>query len=244
MRRRLIQDHIRPPVAVVHGNGLRCLPVIAVAILEKPMAYGFMDIARTQSVRDAQAEMGADHLWTNFKGDRQSAHFTEQEAAFITQRDSFYIASVSETGWPYVQHRGGAPGFLKVVDDQTLAFADYRGNRQYISTGNFAVNDRACLFLMDYPRQARLKIYVHVERLALDTDPALTDMLSDPGYKAKAERIFKLRLDAYDWNCPQHITPRYTQKEVEQAVLPLRERLAQLEEENATLRARLDAQKT
>jgi predicted pyridoxine 5'-phosphate oxidase superfamily flavin-nucleotide-binding protein len=122
-----------------------------------------------------------------------------------------------------------------------MAFADYRGNRQYISTGNFAANDRACLFLVDYPRRARLKIYMHVEKLTLDSDPALTSLVSDVGYRAKAERIFRLRLEAFDWNCPQHITPRYTEREVEQAVTPLRERLAQLEAENLALRSRIEA---
>lgn len=203
------------------------------------MTYGFMDIARTPSVRDAQAEMGADRLWTDFKGHRESARFTDQEAAFIAQRDSFYIASVSETDWPYVQHRGGPPGFLKVLDDQTLAFADYRGNRQYISTGNFKASDRACLILVDYPRRARLKIYAHVETLALDADAALTDRVLDQDYKAKRERIFRLRLAAFDWNCPQHITPRFTESEIHTAVQPLHDRVEQLERENAVLRAQL-----
>ncbi len=167
-------------------------------------------------------------------------YFDENEIAFIATRDSFYIASVSETGWPYVQHRGGKTGFLKVVDPQTMAFADYRGNRQYISAGNFAANDRACLFLMDYVRRTRLKVYAHVERLTLDADPSLTDLVSDPTYRGRAERIFKLRLEAYDWNCPQHIIPRYTEQQVEQAVAPLRQKLQQLEAENAALRARLE----
>ena len=149
------------------------------------------------------------------------------------------MATVSEDGWPYVQHRGGPAGFLKLVDDRTLAFADYRGNRQYISTGNLAANDRACLILVDYPRRARLKIYVHVEKLALDADPALTDLVMDKDYKARAERIFRLRLEAFDWNCPQHITPRFTEREIEQAVRPLHERLAQLEAENSALQDRL-----
>jgi predicted pyridoxine 5'-phosphate oxidase superfamily flavin-nucleotide-binding protein len=204
------------------------------------MPYHFLEVAITPNVRLAQAEMGADQIWL---GDhhRESDSFTENELAFISARDSFYIASVSETGWPYVQHRGGPPGVLKVVDQKTLAFADYRGNRQYISTGNLAANDRACLFLVDYPRRARLKIYMHVEKLALDADPALTDLVFDAGYQAKAERIFRLRLEAFDWNCPQHITPRYTEREVEKAVAPLRDRLAQLESENADLRARIEA---
>ncbi|HEV7310128.1 pyridoxamine 5'-phosphate oxidase family protein [Ensifer sp.] len=204
------------------------------------MPYHFLEVAITPNVRLAQAEMGADQIWLGDQN-RESDRFTESELGFIAARDSFYIASVSETGWPYVQHRGGPPGFLKAVDNKTLAFADYRGNRQYISTGNFVANDRACLFLVDYPRRARLKIYMHVEKLALDADPALTDLVFDAGYRAKAERILLLRLQAFDWNCPQHITPRYTEREVEKAVTPLRERLAQLESENTELRARLSS---
>lgn len=204
------------------------------------MPYHFLEIAITPNVRLAQAEMGADQIWF---GDhhRESDIFTENELAFIAARDSFYIASVSESGWPYVQHRGGPKGFLKIVDNKTLAFADYKGNRQYISTGNFVANDRACLFLVDYPRRVRLKIYMHVEKRALDADPALTELVFDAGYRAKAERIFRLRLEAFDWNCPQHITPRYTEHEVEKAVTPLRERLNQLESENAELHSRLAA---
>ncbi|RUL75954.1 pyridoxamine 5'-phosphate oxidase family protein [Dyella choica] len=205
------------------------------------MSYGFLDIAMTPSVRAVQAEMGADRFWADFKGHREFDRFTEDEAAFIADRDSFYIASVSETGWPYVQHRGGPRGFLKLVDDRTLAFADYRGNRQYISAGNFAANDRACLFLMDYPRRARLKIYAHVEKLALDADSALTELVTDVAYKAKLERIFRLRLKSFDWNCQQHITPRFTESEIAAVIHPLRKRLAQLESENIALRARLEA---
>lgn len=203
------------------------------------MSYGFMNIASTPSVRAAQAAMGADHLWQDFEGHREFDRFTDNEAAFIAERDSFYMATVSETGWPYVQHRGGARGFLKVVDDRTLAFADYRGNRQYISTGNLAADDRACLFLMDYAGRARLKIYAHVEAVALDADAALTQRVTVPDYKARLERIFRVRLEAFDWNCPQHITPRFTQQEVAEAVRPLRERLSTLETEIAGLRARL-----
>lgn len=207
------------------------------------MPYHFLEVAVTPSVRAAQSTMGVDQIWLG-NDSRPSDTLTEDEIAFIAARDSFYMASVSETGWPYVQHRGGNAGFLKVVDQRTLAFADYRGNRQYISTGNLAANDRACLFLMDYARRARLKIYVHVDRLTLDADPTLNDLVSDPTYKGRAEGIFRLRLEAYDWNCPQHITPRYTQQQVEQAVAPLREKLLQLETENAALRAQLGGLQT
>jgi predicted pyridoxine 5'-phosphate oxidase superfamily flavin-nucleotide-binding protein len=206
------------------------------------MAYGFMDIAITPAVRAAQAEMGADRLWSDFKGHRDFNRFTEQEVEFIAQQDTFFLASVSETGWPYVQHRGGPAGFLKMIDNRTLAFGDYRGNRQYISTGNFKANDRACLILVDYPRRARLKIYVHVETLALDADAALTERIRDKGYGATLERIFRLRLAAFDWNCPQHITPRFTEPEIAAAVKPLREQVAQLERENTELRRKLALQ--
>lgn len=202
------------------------------------MPYHFLEVAVTPSVRAAQAEMGAEQIWLG-NHDRPSDRFTENERAFIATRDSFYMASVSETDWPYVQHRGGPPGFLKVIDDQTLAFADYRGNRQYITTGNFMDNDRCCLFLMDYARRARLKIYAHAERITLDADPSLTAAVSDTDYRGRAERIFKLRLETYDWNCPQHITPRFTEREIEQAIIPLRDRLSELEAENASLKARV-----
>jgi predicted pyridoxine 5'-phosphate oxidase superfamily flavin-nucleotide-binding protein len=204
------------------------------------MSYGFMDIAITPSVRRAQAEMGADHFWSDFKGHREFDRFTAQETAFIAQCDSFYMASVSETGWPYVQHRGGPAGFLKVLDDRTLAFVDYRGNRQYITTGNLTENDRTCLFLIDYPARTRLKIYARAEKLALDADPVLTEAITDGAYGAKAERIFRLKLEAFDWNCPQHIVPRYTEAEFLAASRHLLDKVAQLEQENASLRERLD----
>jgi len=207
------------------------------------MTYGFMDIAITPAVRRTQAEMGADRLWSDFKGHREFDRFSMREAAFIAERDSFYMASVSETGWPYVQHRGGPAGFLKVLDDRTLAFVDYRGNRQYISTGNLAENDRTCLFLIDYPSRSRLKIYARAEKLALDADPVLTATITDEGYGAKAERIFRLKLEAFDWNCPQHIVPRYTEAEFLTASQHLLDKVAQLERDNAALRERIDVQR-
>jgi uncharacterized protein len=203
------------------------------------MSYGFLDIAITPSVRAVQAQMGADRLWADYKGHREFDRFTENEADIIADRESFNMATVSESGWPYVQHRGGPRGFLKLVDDRTLAFADYRGNRQYISTGNLAADDRVCLFLMDYGKRARLKVYTRATTLALDADSALTALVTVPGYKAKLERIFRLSLQAFDWNCPQHIIPRFTEQEINEAVRPLRDRVAQLETENAELRARL-----
>jgi len=205
------------------------------------MPYGFLDIATTESVRAVQAEMGADGIWRAFKGPRQFDRFTPAEIGFIAERDNFFMATASETGWPYVQHRGGPPGFLKVLDETTLAFADYRGNRQYISVGNLKADDRAALILMDYAGRARLKIYAHVEAVPLDTDPALAERVLDTDYRAKPERIMRLKLAAFDWNCPQHIVPRFTEAEIAAAVSPLRERLAALETENAALRAQIAA---
>jgi uncharacterized protein len=201
--------------------------------------YSFLDLATSPSVRSAQAEMGVGHMWTPGRVDRQFEAFTENEEAFIAERDSFYMASVSETGWPYVQYRGGPPGFLKVLDETTLAFADFRGNHQYISVGNLDANDRVALILVDYPRRARLKILAHAERLALDAEPGLLERLSDPGYRAKPERIFRLKLAAFDWNCPQHIVPRFTEAEISRAVQPLHQKLEALEAENRALRQRL-----
>ena len=205
------------------------------------MSYGFLDIAATPSVRAAQAEMGSARVWEGFKGDRAFDRFTEAEAAFIAARDGFYMGTVSETGWPYVQYRGGPPGFLKVVDETTLAFADFRGNRQYISLGNLTADGRAALILMDYAGRARLKIYAHVEVVALDADPALAAFTADPNYRGRPERLIKLHLDAFDWNCPQHITPRFTEGEIAVALQPMRDRLAALEAENAELRVKLAA---
>ena len=205
------------------------------------MPYGFLDIAATPSVRAAQAAMGSDRVYQDFKGSRAFDKFTPNEASFIAQRDSFYMATVSETGWPYVQHRGGPRGFLKVVDEKTLAFANYRGNRQYISVGNLAADDRAALILMDYAGRARLKIYAHIKAVPLDADPALAQLVAEPGYRAKPERILLLHLMSFDWNCPQHVTPRFTEAEISEAVQPLRERLTTLEAENAELGAKLAA---
>jgi uncharacterized protein len=205
------------------------------------MPYGFLDIASTPAVRAAQEANGSGEFWANFEGDRTSDRFTEAEAAFIAERDSFYMATVSESGWPYVQHRGGPPGFIRVLDDRTLAVPDFRGNRQYISTGNLEGDDRAALILMDYPHRRRLKIYAHVEAKDLSADPDLTAKLTLPGYKAKVERGLVIHLAAFDWNCPQHIIPRFSEAELEPALAPFRARLEALEAENEALRAELAA---
>jgi predicted pyridoxine 5'-phosphate oxidase superfamily flavin-nucleotide-binding protein len=204
------------------------------------MPHGFLNIAATPSVKDAQRANGSAGHWSNFSGERTFDRFRDSEKAFITARDSFYMATVSETGWPYVQHRGGPSGFIRVLDDKTLAVADFRGNTQYISVGNLAAGDRAALIMVDYPNRRRLKIYAHVEIKSLADNPELAAAVATPGYKAKPERVLLFHLDAFDWNCPQHITQRFTEAEIDAALAPVRERLAQLEAENKALREELN----
>jgi predicted pyridoxine 5'-phosphate oxidase superfamily flavin-nucleotide-binding protein len=199
------------------------------------MPYGFLDIAITPSVQAAQARNDSAHLWDNFKGDRAFDRLTENEVAYIAERDSFYMASVSETGWPYVQHRGGPRGFLRVIDDRTLAFADFAGNRQYISLGNLAADSRVSLILVDYANRRRRKIFAHAEAKALADDPKLAEAIATPGYRGRVERAFVLHLDAFDWNCPQHITPRFDEPDVAQAIGALQKRIEELEAENKRL---------
>ncbi len=135
------------------------------------------------------------------------------EQEFIARRDTAYIASITENGWPYVQHRGGPKGFLRVMDARTLAFADFAGNKQYITAGNLETNDRVALFLIDYPNQARLKIIGHAR--VVEGDAALVARVRVDGYKAKVERVVVIAVKAFDWNCSQHITPRWTREEIE-----------------------------
>ncbi|GAB0116475.1 pyridoxamine 5'-phosphate oxidase family protein [Acidisoma sp. 7E03] len=205
------------------------------------MAYGFLDTLTTPGIRAAQAAMGADRQWAQFKGHRDFDRIGPQEAAFIAARDSFYLASVGEGGWPYVQHRGGAPGFLKVIDATTLAFPDYRGNLQYISVGNLATSDRVALILMDYPHRARMKILARAEIVQVEDRPDLAERVLDPKSQARVERIILLHLVAFDWNCPQHIIPRFTEAEVGEAVAPLLAHVKALEAEVEQLKAQIAA---
>jgi hypothetical protein len=202
------------------------------------MTYKFLDILSTPSVRHAQSDNGSRQMWADLDADRPGDRFGDNERTFIGTRDSFYLATVSASGWPYVQHRGGPAGFLKVLDDRTLGFADFRGNRQYISLGNVKADDRVALIMVDYPRRARLKMLAHMEVVDLTDAPDIATRLALPGYRGLPERGFVLKLESFDWNCPQHITPRFTEAEIDVAVSPLRDRIAALEAENQALRAR------
>lgn len=203
------------------------------------MARAFAEIAFTPSVRARQKQEGSNTAYDPFlePGAEARDRIGEAEAAFIALRDGFYQASVSETGWPYVQFRGGPRGFLKVLDERTLAYADFRGNRQYLSVGNLAADDRVSLILTDYPNRGRLKLWGRARVIDKAADPALIARLADPGYRALPERAVVIALEAFDWNCPSHIPRRFTLDELEPHLAPLRAEIERLALENARLKA-------
>jgi len=195
------------------------------------MSRAYTDIAFTPAVRAMQTRMGtrAGYASLDRTDDRRDA-LTEAEAEFIHARDGFYQASVSETGWPYVQYRGGPAGFLKVLDGNTIGYADFRGNVQYISAGNLQGNDRVSIILMDYANRRRLKILGRARLVGASEEPALIARLEPPRYRARVERAVIIAVEGYDWNCPQHITPRFTEAEIAAAVAPLHAEIARLRE--------------
>ena len=202
------------------------------------MGRRFAEIAFTDAVKEQQRLHGSRHLYERVErsgdaGDRLGAF----EREFIAELDGFYLASVTESGWPYMQFRGGHKGFLKVLDERTLGFADLRGNKQYISVGNLQHDGRVALFLMDYPNQSRLKILGRANIYEGDAEARrLLEVLRIAEEKTPAERAFVIDVEAFDWNCPQHITPRYTQEELAEILEPMRKKLEMLEAENTRLR--------
>jgi predicted pyridoxine 5'-phosphate oxidase superfamily flavin-nucleotide-binding protein len=191
------------------------------------MAQKYMQLVLTPSVQRAQDKYFGDH--DEVDDAPEVDPFTTREAGFITTRDSFYMATVSETGWPYLQHRGGPAGFLKILGPNLIGFADFHGNQQLLSTGNLELNDRVAIFMMDYPRRARLKLLAHARVLDAREHPELVEALATEALRSKVERIFLIKVISYDWNCPKYITPRFTAEEVERSVAPLRARIAELE---------------
>ncbi len=201
----------------------------------------FAKLAFTPGVREEQRRAGSRPSYARMETTRLGHDaLGDAEADFVAERDSFYLASVSETGWPYVQHRGGKPGFLKVLDPKHIAFADFRGNLQYISVGAWRHDDRVALILMDYPNRTRLKILGRARVVEKAADPDLLARLEDPAYRAVVERAVVIEVEAFDWNCPQHITPRWTEAEWQPKLDALTRRIQELERENAALRLRIE----
>lgn len=198
------------------------------------MSKHVSDVAFTPTVKAVQERKGSRRAYADMerKGGWQATVTPELEA-FVAERDSFYLATSSAEGQPYIQHRGGKPGFLKVLDERTMGFADFKGNRQYITTGNLLDNDKAFIFLMDYPKRRRIKIW---GRARVVQDPALMEKLADADYDGVPEQAIVFTVEAWDVNCPQHITPRFTEAEVAKIIVPLERRISELEAELQRLR--------
>lgn len=207
------------------------------------MSRAFAEISFTPSVLALQERHGSARSYAKLldpqadRGDRLGP----KESDFISHMDGFFQATVSESGWPYVQFRGGPRGFLKVLDDRTIAYTDFRGNRQYLSTGNLTDNDRIALILVDYPNRRRLKIWGRAKLVGLEDGRELIKQLKDKTYRAQPERAVVITIEALDWNCPAHIPQRMTREELEPEHGLIREKIAQLEAENKKLRTTLGA---
>lgn len=200
------------------------------------MAHKYFEIAFTGTVKSVQQGMGSRGPYAHHEdGPDTNDRLGPNEDTFIAARDSFYIASISETGWPYVQFRCGPPGFLRVLDERLLGYADFRGSKQYITTGNVIGNDRVSLILMDYAHRERLKILGHMTVTDACDNPELTAQLIIPDYQARIEQAVLIKVAAFNWNCPQHITPRFTQDELMEGLAPIRREMASLRAENGRL---------
>lgn len=203
------------------------------------MAKNFAEIAFTDAVKELQEKNGSRKGYERMEKFNIIDGLSENEKRFIEDRDSFYLASIGVKNFPYIQHRGGPKGFVKVIDKNTIGFIDFSGNKQYISVGNFATNNNVALIMMDYPARARLKIFARAEIVELKDNPKLLDSLDLGEYQYRPERMILFHIEAYDWNCPQHITPRFTVDEIENALKPQLEKITQLENENQLLRQKL-----
>ena len=193
------------------------------------MALKYLELAMTDAVHRAQTQYYGRAM--NIPGAPERDPLGQDEAEFIAERDSFYLGSITETGWPYIQHRGGPKGFLRMVNETTLAFADYKGNRQLLTTGNVSVNDRVALFLMDYQNRARLKILGHARVEDAREHLELVTQVTDLKMQSAVERLVFIDVVSFDWNCPKYITPRYSLEEIEEYAGSLKKRIAELEAE-------------
>jgi uncharacterized protein len=201
------------------------------------MAKNFASLAFTDEVKVLQEKYGSRANYQRVEK-RIVDGLGENEIDFISHRDSFYMASIGENGFPYIQHRGGPKGFAKVIDADTIGFIDFSGNKQYITIGNLATHNNVSLFMMDYPARARLKMYAKAEIIDLNVRPELLKLFALEDYPSKPERMMLLHIEAFDWNCPQHITPRYTEEEIEEALAPQREYIKKLEQELKELKSK------
>ena len=204
------------------------------------MAHNFGSLVFTPTIKSLQDRHGSRRQYARMQESGLSRdRLGPQEKQFLAERESFYIASIGSTGWPYVQYRGGPAGFLKVIDDSTIAFANFGGNKQYISSGNLTTDNRVALIFVDYPAQARLKLLGRAEILEGDPAREWIERLRDPGYKAAIESVFVIKVEAFDWNCPQHIMPRFTAEQIQETVAPIEKRMQELEQDNQRLRQEL-----
>lgn len=207
------------------------------------MAKNFAEIAFSTAVKEMQEKLGSRAAYARMEKETYVDGLTENEVDFIAERDSFYMASIGENGFPYIQHRGGPKGFLKVLDAKRIGFIDFTGNRQYITVGNLVTNNRVAVIMVDYPARARLKIYAKAEIVELKDDPELYHSLDLDKYKFRPERMMVLHVEAYDWNCQQHITPRYTVEDIELAFASQRSLITSLQKELKELKSALASQK-
>ena len=182
------------------------------------MAKNFATLAFTDAVKVMQEKYCSRSSYTRMERDTYVDGLPDNEIDFIAQRDSFYMSTIGENGFPYIQHRGGPKGFVKVLDAKRIGFIDFRGNMQYISAGNITTNNKVALIMVDYPARARLKILATAAMVELKDDPGLYDLLDLSDYTFKPERMMVFAIEAYDWNCPQHIRPRYSVEEIEAAL--------------------------
>jgi uncharacterized protein len=201
------------------------------------MAPNFASLAFTPEIKALQDKHGSRHSYERLEKHGVVNGLSKNEIEFIGQQDSLYMASMGENGFPYIQHRGGPKGFVKVLDGNTIAFIDFSGNKQYISVGNLVTNKNVSIIMVDYPSRSRLKLYAKAEVFELKDRPDLLKRLSVEDYIYKPERMMVFTLEAFDWNCPQHITPRYTEAEIEEALLLQREYIKKLEQEIKALKS-------
>ena len=206
------------------------------------MAQKFGSLVFTPTIKVLQERHGSRHQYAKMEQSGPAHHgLGAMEKEFLAERDSFYIASVGSTGWPYIQHRGGPAGFVKVIDDNTIAFANFSGNKQYITSGNVVTDNRVALIFVDYPRQARLKMLGRLEILEGEKASQWLEKVRHPEYKAAVDSVYVIHVEAFDWNCPQHITPRFTADQIQNAIAPIEKRMQELQSENQKLREQLAA---